>query len=114
MAKPKHEKRSSARVKMQANVPVRIVNGKAQEAEGTTRDVSLRGVFIYIDSKVEQNSELEVVLPLPGELNGGPDTWVRCKCRVVRVEEVPESNEYGVAAEIEDFQTVEEAKVPEE
>jgi hypothetical protein len=113
MAKPRQEKRDSKRVKVKSKVPVRFPESSTP-IEAVTRDISLRGVYLCMESRVMYGSELEVVLPLPATSDNDPSVWVRCKCRVIRVEELPDSSEYGVAATIETFETVQEAIVPEE
>jgi hypothetical protein len=112
LSKPKQEKRSSKRVKLKARVPVRIPGQKgATEAE--TRDISLRGVYLTMETRVAHGSTMEVVLPLPATSDDDPSIWVHCKCRVVRVEEIPDAAGFGVATAIEEFQTVREARIPE-
>jgi PilZ domain len=108
LTQPKPEKRSATRVKLEVKVPVRV-EANAQSEEAVTRDISPHGVFIYMDSEVRQGAELEALLPIPSAPNREPDMWVRCKCRVIRVEEVPDAGEFGVAATIEEFQAVPQA-----
>jgi hypothetical protein len=111
MPKAQQEQRSSRRVPASGPVTVKVVDGMAQDASAQLRDVSMRGVFIYLSNKVRVGSTLELVLPLPQGLLPGDESWIRCKCRVVRVEEAPQ-HEYGVAAMIEEYEPLEEAEVP--
>jgi hypothetical protein len=108
LSQPKPEKRGSQRVKLQIKVPVRTEANPGIE-EATTRDISLYGVFLYMDSQVAQGAELEALLPIPSALHQEPDRWVRCRCRVVRVEELSDTGEFGVAATIEESQAVPQA-----
>jgi hypothetical protein len=39
----------------------------------------------------------------------GEEVWVRCKARVVRVEQTEAGDRFGVAAEIENYQTLEDS-----
>ena len=55
-------------------------------------------MFLYSNSKMEQGSEVELVLILPPELTSGEKCWVCCQATVVRVED--EGTEFGVAAQI--------------
>ncbi len=112
MANLKAERRRSKRVPVTAKVPVRGERDRVA-GEARTRDVSMQGVYIYMDTQVTPGSLLEVVLPLPSLSESDPETWVRCKCRVLRVEGTEHEREYGVAARIEEFEAVHEAKVPE-
>lgn len=105
MSKPT-EKRSSKRVKVREKVAVKVLdNGKA-DARAELRDVSMRGVFLYLQNRVAEGSMLEVVLPLPQDIVPGDENWIRCKCRVVRVEN-HRGAEYGVAALVEEFEPLE-------
>jgi hypothetical protein len=57
---------------------------------------------------------VDMVLPFPSSRENDSESWVRCKCRVLRVEEIQPAREYGVAASIEEFETVQTAVVPED
>ena len=108
MTESKPEKRSAQRVKLELKIPVQVeADGKSKEA--VTRDISPQGIFIYMDSQVRQGAALEALLPIPSAPNQEPDLWVRCKCRVIRVEEIPDAGEFGVAATIEEFQAIPQA-----
>lgn len=98
------DKRRNRRVPSQRAARVKSVDGKAQEIDAQTRDVSVRGVFIYLSKKVQPGSTLEVVLPLPEGVTEAQEMWVRCKCRIVRVEETNKAGEFGVAALIEEYE----------
>jgi hypothetical protein len=110
MAKSHSEKRSSKRVKAQDKVEVKVGNGSVHHAQAQLRDVSLKGVYLYLQNKVSEGSTLEVVLPLPAGILAGNENWIRCKCRVVRVENKG-GPEYGVAATIEEFEPVDTTKL---
>ncbi len=111
MTKAQPEQRSARRVPAQGPVTVKVVDGMAQDASAQLRDVSMRGVFIFLSKRVRLGSTLELVLPLPEGLRTADQNWIRCKCRVVRVEEKP-SREFGVAAMIEEYEPLEESQVP--
>jgi PilZ domain len=109
--KAKSDKRSSRRVKTKDKVDVKVGNGIAKDAHGQLRDVSLKGVYLYLQNRVAEGATLEVVLPLPRGIMAGRDNWIRCKCRVVRVESQG-GPEYGVAATIEEFEPLDTTKLP--
>jgi hypothetical protein len=111
MAKPQQDKRASKRVKGASAVTVKVVDGRAHDSQAQLRDVSMRGVFIYLQNRVAVGSTLEVVLPLPESLATDHHNWIRCFCRVVRVEEA-KGRDYGVAAVIERFEPLEKAQFP--
>lgn len=110
MTKAQREQRSTRRVAARGPVRVKVVDGMAQDASAELRDVSMRGVFIYLSKRVRLGSTLELVLPLPEGLRKADQNWIRCKCRVVRVEEKP--GEFGVAAMIEEYEPLEQVQVP--
>jgi c-di-GMP-binding flagellar brake protein YcgR len=111
MAKSQSDKRSSKRVKAQDKVKVKLGNGAVQHAQAQLRDVSLKGVYLYLQNRVAEGSTMEVVLPLPEGILAGPENWIRCKCRVVRVENKG-GLEFGVAATIEEFEPLDTTKLP--
>ncbi len=71
----------------------------------------MRGVFLYLQNRVAEGATLEVVLPLPQGIMASQENWIRCKCRVVRVEN-KDGPEYGVAAMIESFEPLDTSKFP--
>jgi hypothetical protein len=111
MTKPQSDKRASRRVKNDSKVAVKVLNGTTKDTQAKLRDVSMRGVFLYLQNRVAEGSTLEVVLPLPQGIMPGQENWIRCKCRVVRVENQG-GPEYGVAAMIEEFEPLDTAKLP--
>ncbi len=110
MTKTKQEQRSSRRIKATGPVAVKVVNGAQKDMQAQLRDMSMCGVFIYLQNRVAEGSTLEVVLPVPEGLTESSMTWLRCKCRVVRIEESGE--EYGVAAIIEEYEALAAAELP--
>jgi hypothetical protein len=90
------ERRSGTRVA--ARVPTRVRTAQGSDHNAETRDVSANGVFLYTNSRMEQGTEVELVLILPPELTLGEKCWVCCQATVVRVED--QGGEFGVAAQI--------------
>jgi c-di-GMP-binding flagellar brake protein YcgR len=111
MTKSHSDKRSSKRVKAQDKVKIKVGNGSVLHAQAQLRDVSLKGVYLYLQNRVAEGSILEVVLPLPEGILPGSEDWIRCRCRVVRVEDKG-GPEYGVAATIEEFEPLDTTKLP--
>src|SRR3954452_25578154 len=104
-AKSKSELRRDKRIP--TKVPVTIKkknNGVVEELQGHTRDVSERGVFMYLSNRVAEGSELEIVFPMPQNDSPAEDTWVRCKARVLRVEKTEAGDRFGVAAVLESYE----------
>jgi len=92
-----NERRSGTRIATRVPARVRTPDGGDLNAE--TRDVSANGIFLYTKSRMEQGSEVELVLILPPELTSGEKCWVCCQATIVRVEE--QGTEFGVAAQIQ-------------
>lgn len=94
----KTDRRSAPRTVI--TLPVRLKTASGQpEAAAETRDISTNGVFLYTESRLEEGSNLEMVLILPPELTTGEKCWVCCEARVLRVEKTPDQK-FGLAAEI--------------
>jgi hypothetical protein len=90
-------------------VPVSITSAQGgSRAEGYTRDLSMRGVFLYTASQIHPGSELELVLILPPELTEGEKRWVCCRASVIRVENEIDTDGFGVAASIQSMQVLPE------
>jgi len=66
-------------------------------------------VFLYTNSRMEQGTEVELVLILPPELTLGEKCWVCCQATVVRVED--QGGEFGVAAQIRRMDILPEVSV---
>jgi hypothetical protein len=90
------ERRAGTRIA--ARIPTRLRIGNDADQSAQTRDVSANGVFLYTKSRMQQGSDVELVLILPPELTSGEKCWVCCQATIVRVEE--EGSEFGVAAQI--------------
>lgn len=95
----KIDRRSGERIA--ARLPVRVRSAGAQvELSAETRDVSSNGVFLYIEARMSEGANVELVLMLPPELTSGEKCWVCCHARILRVE-AGLGGEFGVAAEIQ-------------
>jgi hypothetical protein len=89
------ERRAGSRIA--ASVPTRIRTA-AGDHSAQTRDVSANGVFLYTKARMEQGTDVELVLILPPELTSGEKCWVCCQATIIRVEE--KGSDFGVAAQI--------------
>jgi hypothetical protein len=96
---PKIDRRSGQRVVTALPVRVRGTAADAPEVNARTRDVSTNGIFLYTGSRLEEGSDMELILILPPELTSGEKCWVCCHARVLRVEQGT-GQEFGAAAEI--------------
>ncbi|MCI0354478.1 MAG: PilZ domain-containing protein [Acidobacteria bacterium] len=101
------EQRNTRRFALQLPVSVKYVDGATREQAAQTRDVSARGVFFYMDSNLKVGSDLEFTLTLPSEITLTESIRVRCKGKVVRVEEKG-TQRIGVAAAIDQYDFISE------
>jgi len=69
------------------------------------RDISERGVFLYLDAKVPEGASIEFTLALPTEIVGDTSSIFSCKGKVVRLEE-PLGGKSGVGARIDHYHKV--------
>jgi hypothetical protein len=70
------------------------------------RDISERGVFLYLDARIPEGAKIEYTLALPQEIVGDTTSVFHCKGQVVRLEE-PLGGKSGIGARITQY-----AKVP--
>lgn len=98
---PSQEKRGTRRFALRLPVSVDYnENGKTAQ----TRDVSARGICFYVDSAIEAGSEIEFTLTLPPEITLTESIHVRCKGKVMRVDEANSDGKVAVAAVIEEYE----------
>jgi hypothetical protein len=100
------ERRAGTRIL--TDVPTRIRTA-AGDHSAQTRDVSANGVFLYTKSRMEQGTDVELVLILPPELTSGEKCWVCCQATIIRVEE--NGSDFGVAAQIRRMDILPEVSV---
>jgi c-di-GMP-binding flagellar brake protein YcgR len=103
------ERRTARRYDLTLPISVRFAAERiVARREGTTRDISTRGLFFVIDKEVEAGSDLDIMLTLPAEIVNGSDVFVRAQGKVVRVEQRLEEGEsrLGIAAVIERYDII--------
>ncbi|MGH9509247.1 MAG: PilZ domain-containing protein [Terriglobales bacterium] len=100
------EQRGLRRHMVRVPVSVRWAKG---DVGGTVlalvRDISERGVFLYLDARVPEGANIEFTLALPQEIVGDTSSIFNCKGRVVRLEE-PLGGKSGVGARIDQYHKV--------
>ena len=104
MAQPQSEKRSTRRFALE--LPVKLVDQESGFMTAQTRDVSSRGVYIYLESEIAEGVPVEFVMTLPTEITLADPIRVRCSGRVLRVEKTAERQ--GVAVSIDRYDFVSE------
>ena|SRR5438270_10716957 len=80
-------------------LPIVIRNQDSSQQQALTTDVSASGVYIQANSRMHVGTTIEFEIALPAEVVGTEsDVSIRCKGRVVRMEENEEANASGQAA----------------
>ncbi len=103
MAEASPEKRTTRRFALRLPVAVKE-QASPQEQAAVSRDVSARGICFYVESAVEEGAPIEFTLTLPPEITLTESIHVRCKGKVVRVDEPGEDGQVAVAAVIEEYE----------
>jgi hypothetical protein len=106
MAQPQPEKRSTRRFSFVLPISVKFLAHGRREMAGHTRDVSSRGVFMYLEGEIEAGVSIEFVMTLPPEITLSQSMLVRCVGRVLRVDR--STQEQGVAVAIDTYDFVSE------
>jgi hypothetical protein len=104
MAEAPPEKRSTRRFALRLPVSVKQTNNGTFEQAALSRDVSARGICFYVESTVEAGAAIEFTLTLPPEITLTESIHVRCRGKVVRVDEPGEDGKVAVAAVIEEYE----------
>ncbi len=73
MAQPQSEKRSTRRFSLE--LPVKVVDQEQGVTTAQTRDVSSRGVYVYLGSEIAEGVPMEFVMTLPTEIKGMSCAW---------------------------------------
>ncbi len=105
MAQPQSEKRSTRRFSLE--LPVKLVDSDRAAKTAQTRDVSSRGVYIYLDSEIAEGVPMEFVMTLPTEITLSDPIRVLCAGHVLRVEKHPDRQGVAVSIDRYDFMSEE-------
>jgi len=109
MAEAQQEKRTARRFALR--IPESVARGENNNGcePAQLRDVSARGISLYLDSPIEQGSPLAFTLTLPPEITLTESIRVHCKGRVVRVDGQTPEGKMAVAAVIEEYEFLPES-----
>jgi hypothetical protein len=102
------ERRSARRYDLCLPVSVRLPSLGQEAKNGTTRDISTRGVYFVLDQEISTGSQFDFTLTLPSELTGDAEVFVCAHAKVIRVESRTEGGRQGVgiAAVIEKYDII--------
>jgi hypothetical protein len=98
------EKRAARRFALRIPVSVARDENSRDGESAEIRDVSARGICLYLKSPIEQGAPIGFTLTLPPEITLTESIRVQCKGRVVRVEDNPVEGKMAVAAVIEEYE----------
>jgi hypothetical protein len=98
------EKRAARRFALRIPVSVARDEDTKYSESAEIRDVSARGVCLYLDAPIEQGSPIGFTLTLPPEITLTESIRVQCKGRVVRIEDSAAEGKMAVAAVIEEYE----------
>ena len=101
-------KRATRRFALKLPVSVSYTQDGTQEKSAQTRDVSARGICFYVDAAIAAGSTIEFTLTLPPEITLTESIRVRCKGKVVRVDEGGPEGRVAVAAVIDEYEFLSE------
>jgi hypothetical protein len=104
MAEAQQEKRAARRFALRIPVSVARDNDSNFNESAEIRDVSARGICLYLDSPIAQGSPIGFTLTLPPEITLTESIRVQCKGHVVRLEDSAEEGKMAVAAVIEEYE----------
>jgi PilZ domain-containing protein len=108
MAEAEQEKRATRRFALRLPVSVTYDESGTQEKTAQTRDVSARGICFYLDAVISAGSPIEFTLTLPPEITLTESIRVRCKGKVVRVDNSGADSKVAVAAVIDEYEFLSE------
>jgi len=104
MTEAQQEKRAARRFALRIPVAVDRDGNSNHGESAQIRDVSARGICLYLDSPIAQGSPIGFTLTLPPEITLTESIRVQCKGRVVRIEDGSTDGKMAVAAVIEEYE----------
>jgi hypothetical protein len=109
MAEGPEDKRATRRFALRLPVAVAAGEEEAGQDSARTRDVSARGICFYTDRAMATGTGIEFTLTLPPEITLTESICVRCKGKVVRVEDGDHDGKMTVAAVIDEYEFLPES-----
>ena len=90
-------------------LPLEVRTGNSLKIEGTTRDLSARGVYFFIERDALFDRTVEFTVIFPKEVTGHSSLMVRCVGSVLRVE-AGDRGKIGVAVQIQRYEFLKTAE----
>ncbi len=104
------EKRATRRFALRLPVSVADPQNESELKAAQTRDVSARGICFYVDSDMAVGAAIEFTFTLPPEITLTESIRVRCKGKVVRVDDGNPDRKVAVAAVIDEYEFLSESQ----
>jgi hypothetical protein len=104
------EKRATRRFALRLPVSVSHTGEGVASFTAQTRDVSARGICFYLDAPMTTGAAIEFTLTLPPEITLTESIRVRCKGKVVRVDDGLVDAKVPVAAVIDEYEFLSESE----
>jgi hypothetical protein len=104
------EKRATRRFALRLPVSVADPQNESELKAAQTRDVSARGICFYVDSDMAVGASIEFTFTLPPEITLTESIRVRCKGKVVRVDDGNPDRKVAVAAVIDEYEFLSESQ----
>lgn len=99
------DRRVSTRHAVKTPLRVRLWKSAMPEHAGQSQDISEQGMFFATDLRMGVGTVVELVLKMPQEITGEPETEWRCTGHVVRVQQVDtEVGTQGVGVQFDCYQ----------
>ncbi len=108
MAESPSEKRATRRFALRLPVSVNSTDNGAADKDAQSRDVSARGICFYVDSNIAVGAGIEFTFTLPPEITLTESIRVRCKGKVVRVDDPNPDRKVAIAAVIDEYEFLSE------
>src|ERR1700758_1292391 len=108
MEEAQQDKRATRRFALRLPVSVSYTENGGDQKSAQTRDVSARGICFFIDAPIATGAPIEFTLTLPPEITLTESIRVRCKGKVVRVDNGGPEGKVAVAAVIDEYEFLSE------
>ncbi|HZQ21168.1 MAG TPA: PilZ domain-containing protein [Terriglobales bacterium] len=106
------EKRATRRFALRLPVEINYPGTAGTAFPAHTRDVSARGICFYLDAPMTTGSAIEFTLTLPPEITLTESIRVRCRGKVVRVDQGIGDSKIPVAAIIDEYEFLSDSQPP--
>jgi len=104
MIETPQDRRVMRRFDMRLPAAIKMTGDDPDQMLTETMNVSAKGVFFYLDRKIEEGCPLEITLTFPPHVTLTETVRVRFTAKVIRVESPLPVSRVGVAAVIEDYE----------